>query len=94
MMGQRLWLAATPSSLGQRSTACIHTYVEPGTERERYWKNNAPVLGKLDWNSMTFLLPRIARTTLNQLKSNKPSTNAPYKQSQPTKHNGKTRWKC
>jgi hypothetical protein len=56
--------AATPSSLGHRTSVRNRSHVENSTtKRERYWKNNAPVLEKLDWNSTTFLLPRIAPYT-------------------------------
>jgi hypothetical protein len=56
--------AATPSSLGHCSTVRNCNHVDNSTtEQEHCWKNNTPVLEKLDWNSTTFLLLCIAPYT-------------------------------
>lgn len=66
---EKKFAAARPSLLGQRSAALAHSHVENSTkEREIYWKNNAPVQEKLDWNSTTSItlytkLTQVKKTT-------------------------------
>lgn len=60
-MSGRAFAALSPASLSavhSSRSSTRNSYVE--IPRESYWKNNGPVLEKIDWNGMTVMLPVLA----------------------------------